>query len=53
LAQEEFAFNNSINRSTGKSPFEILYGRQLRGITKLRELKQDEFKSVGAEYFST
>jgi hypothetical protein len=53
LAQTEFAFNNSVNRSTGKSPFEIVYGRQPRGIAELRELKQDEFRSIGAEDFST
>jgi hypothetical protein len=43
LAQASFAFNNSVNRSTGKSPFEIVHGRQLRGIAELRELKQDSF----------
>ena len=26
LAQAEFAYNNSINRSTGKRPFEIVTG---------------------------
>jgi hypothetical protein len=41
LAHAEFAFNNSINRSTGKIPFEIVYGRQPRGIAELRELKQE------------
>jgi hypothetical protein len=25
--QVEFAYNDSVNRSTGKSPFEIVYGR--------------------------
>jgi len=53
LAQTKFAFNNSVNRSTGKSPFEIVYGIHPRGIAELRDLKQDEFKSVGAEDFST
>jgi hypothetical protein len=53
LAQEEFAFKNSINRSTGKSPFEIVYGRQPRGVAELRELKQDEFRSTGEKDFST
>jgi hypothetical protein len=52
LAQEEFAFNNSVNRSTGKSPFEIVYGIQPRGITELRDMNQDEFRSVGAEDFA-
>jgi hypothetical protein len=33
LVQVEFAFNNSVNMSTGKSPFEIVYGIQPRGIT--------------------
>jgi hypothetical protein len=53
LAQEEFAFKNLVNRSTGKSPFKIIYGRQSRGVAELRELKQDEFRSTGVEYFFT
>jgi hypothetical protein len=52
MAQAEFAFNNSVNRSTGKSPFEIVYGIQPRGITELRYLNQDEFRSVGAKDFA-
>jgi hypothetical protein len=51
--QAEFAFNNSVNRSTGKSPFEIVYIIHPRGITQLRYLNQDEFRSVGVEYFAT
>jgi hypothetical protein len=53
LAQEKFTFNNSVNKSTGKSPFEIVYGIQPRGITKLRDLNQYEFKSAGAKDFAT
>jgi len=41
-----------VNRSTRKSPFEIVYGIQPRGITKLRDLNQEEFKSIGAENFA-
>jgi hypothetical protein len=53
LAQTEFAFNNSMNMSIGKSPFEIVYGIHPRGITELRDLNQDEFRSVGTKDFAT
>jgi hypothetical protein len=52
-AQEKFAFNNSVNRSTRKIPFEIVYGIQPRGITELRDMNHDEFRSVGAKAFAT
>jgi hypothetical protein len=52
LAQAKFSFNNSVNRSTGKSPFEILYGIHPSGITELRDLNQDEFRSAGVEDFA-
>jgi hypothetical protein len=41
-----------VNRSTWKSPFEIVYGIQPRGITDLRDINQDEFRSVGEEDFA-
>ena len=37
LPQAEFAYNDSPNRSTRKSPFQILYGMQPRGVSELRE----------------
>jgi hypothetical protein len=46
LAQAEFAYNDSVNRSTGKSPFQIVYGMNLRGVSELRDLKQSEFRSA-------
>jgi len=52
LSQEKFALKNSINKSIGKIPFEIVYGIQPRGITELRDLKQDEFRSAGAIDFA-
>jgi hypothetical protein len=53
LAQAEFAFNNSVNKSTGKIPFEIVYGIQPRGITELRYMNQEEFRSTREKYFAT
>jgi hypothetical protein len=52
LAQAEFAYNDSVNRSTGKSPFQIIYGMNPRGVSELRDLKQSEFRSTGAEDFT-
>jgi hypothetical protein len=52
LPQAEFAYNDSPNRSTGKSPFQILYGMQPRGVSELRDLEQSEIRSVGAEDFA-
>jgi hypothetical protein len=51
LPQAEFAYNDSPNRSTGKSPFQILYGMQPRGVSELRDLEQSEIRSAGAEDF--
>jgi hypothetical protein len=42
-----------VKRSTGKSPFEIVYGVHPRGVIELRYLNQDDFRSVGAEDFAT
>jgi hypothetical protein len=53
LPQAEFAYNDSPNKSTGKSPFQILYGMQPRGVSELRDLEQGEIRSTRAEYFAT
>jgi hypothetical protein len=52
LPQTKFAYNDSPNKSTGKSPFQILYGMQPRGVSELRDLEQSEVRSVGAKYFA-
>jgi hypothetical protein len=53
LPQEEFAYNDSINRITGKSPFQIVYGMQPRGVSELKDSGQDEiFRSASAEDFA-
>jgi hypothetical protein len=52
LAQAEFAYNDSVNRSTRKSPFQIVYGMNPRGVSELRDLEKSEFRSAGAEDFT-
>jgi hypothetical protein len=52
LPQAEFAYNDSVNWSTGKSPFQIVYGTQPRGVSELRELEQTATSSASAEEFT-
>jgi hypothetical protein len=52
LPQAEFAYNDSLNQSTRKSPFQIVYGTQLRGVSELRELEKTATSSVSAEEFA-
>jgi hypothetical protein len=52
LPQAEFAYNDSVNRSTGKSPFQIVYGMQPRGISELRDSEQTATRSASAEEFA-
>ena len=51
LPQAEFACNDSVNRSTGKSPFQIVYGRQPRGVSEWRDLEQNNTSSASAGEF--
>jgi hypothetical protein len=51
LPQAEFAYNDSVNRSTGHSPFRIVYGMQPRGISELRDSEQTATRSANAEEF--
>jgi hypothetical protein len=51
LPQVEFSYNDSINRSTGQSLFQIVYGTQPRGVSELRDSEWDEIRSASAEYF--
>ena len=52
LPQEKIAYNDSLNRSIGKSPFQIVYGMKLRGVSKLKYVEQDEFISASVEDFA-
>jgi hypothetical protein len=38
LAQTEFAYNDLVNRSIGKIPFQIFYGRSPKGVVDLANL---------------
>jgi hypothetical protein len=51
ITQEEFAYNDSPNKSTGKSPFQILYGMQPIGVSDLRYLEQSEIRSARVKDF--
>jgi hypothetical protein len=52
LPQVEFSYNDSINRSTWQSPFQIVYGMHPRGVSELKYMEQTEFRSAGAEDFA-
>jgi hypothetical protein len=43
LPQEEFSYNDSLNRSIGQSPFPIVYGMQPRGVFELKHSEQNKF----------
>ena len=51
LAQAKFAYNNSVNRSIEKTPFEIVTGMHPRGILDLRDVVGEEKRSVAGEEF--
>ena len=53
LAQAEFAYNDSPNRSTGLIPFQILYGMHPTGVYELKNLGYLEHKSVEGEICAT
>jgi hypothetical protein len=52
LPRAEFAYNDSVNRSTGKIPFQIVYGTQPRGVSELRGSEQTAISSASAEEFT-
>jgi len=51
LPQAEFAYNNSVNRSTGRSPFEVVTGTTPRTPVDLLSLPLPMRTSAGAEDF--
>jgi hypothetical protein len=52
LPQVEFAYNDSVNQSIGKSPFQVVYGIQPRGVSELRDSEQTDTSSASAEEFA-
>ena len=52
LAQVEYAYNDSPNKSTGQSPFQIVYGMHPTGVHELRYLGKIEKRSADGEEFA-
>ena len=52
LAQTEFAYNDTPNRSTGMSPFHIVFGMHQRGVYELKYLGKKEVRSTKAGEFA-
>jgi hypothetical protein len=52
LPRAEFAYNDLVNRSTGRSPFQIVYGMQPRGFSELIDSEQTTTSSASAEEFA-
>ncbi len=51
LPQAKFVYNNFVNKSTGKSPFQIVYGSSPRNVSELRKLDKGEISSAEAKDF--
>ena len=52
IPQAKFAYNKSINRSTSRSPFQIVYGSSPRTAPELRKMEKGERRSAEAEEFA-
>ena len=51
LLQAEFSFNSSVNRSIGKSPFQVVYGINPVGVLDLVQLPLEDKISDDEEAF--
>lgn len=52
IPQAEFAYNSSVNRSTKKSPFEVVYGNNPSHVLDLLPLPNQARVSMEAEEFA-
>lgn len=52
IPQVEFSYNDYTKRTTGRSPFEVVYGLHPRGILEIKDLKVYEGISGHADEFS-
>ena len=52
LPQAEFAYNSSVNRSTGKSPFQVVYRHNPQGVLDLVQLPLGDRVSDDGEAFA-
>ena len=53
LAQSKFSYNDSPNKSTAMSPFQVLYGMHPIGVCEICDLGQLEKRSADGEEFAT
>jgi hypothetical protein len=52
LAQDEFAYNTSMNQSIGRIPFQVVYGMPTKGFVDLIKLsKFKDKRSIDANSF--
>jgi hypothetical protein len=52
VAQAELAYNSSMNRSMGKSSFQVVYGRSPKDVVDLVNLPEVKDRSVDANRFA-
>ena len=52
LAQAEFAYNDTPNRSIGMSRFHIVFGMNPRGVYEFRNLGKHETRSAKSKEFA-
>lgn len=52
IPQENFSYNGSTKMTTGRSPFEVVYGLHQRDVLEFRDLKSYERIDSHADGFS-